>query len=139
MQIKEILERASGVIKSNKNMDLAKAFERPETTISSWKSRGTIPLKLLDEFARKHNIELEWLLTGKKEEPTQSPTVVPWEIKELYNVLRKDIDGCQETERDIWKVINQLRVELEGLRKVLREVATTGDMTPLKRLGGKRK
>jgi hypothetical protein len=71
--------------------------------------------------------------------PSSIPSSVPWEIKELYNRLRKDIDACRGTETEMWKVINQLRAELEGLRKVLRDYATTGDTTSLKKLGGKRK
>ena len=67
------------------------------------------------------------------------PSSVPWEIKELYNRLRKDIDDCQSTERDIWKVINQLRVELERLRKALHDFAKSGDTDPLKKLGGSRR
>lgn len=45
--------------------DLAKCINKPQTTISSWRTRDSVPQKVLIEVAEKEDLSLDWVITGR--------------------------------------------------------------------------
>ncbi|MCK3655779.1 hypothetical protein A4G19_08420 [Pasteurellaceae bacterium Macca] len=50
-------------IKSDK--DLAQICGVPTSTLSNWKNRNAFPLSVILNFSEKHNVSLDWLITGQ--------------------------------------------------------------------------
>lgn len=66
----DILSRLKIVAKTNTDSDLAAFLGISRSTLSNWKSRGTIDYDLV--FSKCENINYDWLLTGNGEMSRQS-------------------------------------------------------------------
>jgi hypothetical protein len=58
------MSRICQVFHVSRDIDLAKAFGKAQTTISSVRVRKSIPAKWLKELNAKHDISINWLLDG---------------------------------------------------------------------------
>lgn len=65
VNIKSILGRVGETIKSEKNVDIAKALNVQPQVSNNWKKRGTIPLEVLYSYCLKNKIPFAWILTGE--------------------------------------------------------------------------
>lgn len=90
MNIDEILQRVSKIIKDDSNKGLAKALKVAPTTASTWKDRQTIPWQNLFDFAAENKISFDWLLTGK--EATQEIQHQEETSSQSINLIAKLID-----------------------------------------------
>lgn len=106
MDITEILQRVSQVIKDESNKGIANALKVAPTTSSTWKDRNTIPWQNLFDFAARNNVSLDWLLTGKE---------APHEIQHQEETAQ------QQNIHLISKLIDQLDKRLEEQGKRLDE------------------
>lgn len=86
LNIIEILERISDIIKSTKNKDIAQALGVSDKTCSNWKDRNAIPWVDLFNFAKNKKISFIWLLTGKE---FDDKNVTLQEYKKLDQGYRK--------------------------------------------------
>ncbi len=64
LAIADILDRVGDVTRRRSNSDLAAALGSNPTTVSNWKTRGTIPWETLYRFAHENGVSFEWLLSG---------------------------------------------------------------------------
>lgn len=63
-KIENVLSRLSIVLGVKTDTELAKALGTTSSTISSWKTRESIPYAKCVELAEAKDISLDWLLTG---------------------------------------------------------------------------
>lgn len=49
----------------------------PKNTIKSWRRRREIPPGTLADFARVHDVSLDWLVTGVEDGERRTPTAMP--------------------------------------------------------------
>ena len=61
----EIFKRLRKLESVETNKELASRLEINEKTLSSWKTKNTIPLESLLSIANKYDISLDWLITGE--------------------------------------------------------------------------
>ncbi len=64
LPVAEIIERLREAYGAANETDLARAMGVPQSTLSSWKSRGSIPISALLVQAGKLDISLDWLIRG---------------------------------------------------------------------------
>lgn len=73
-----LLDRLATALNCKTDTELSEALGVARTTLSSWRSRGTIPIEKLCEVSKAKNISLNWLLLGKGSttlEPDENPAV----------------------------------------------------------------
>ena len=61
----EIIDRIKLVYNVEKDSQLLPVSGIKSNTLSTWKARGEVPLKNLDDISQNENISLDWLLNGK--------------------------------------------------------------------------
>jgi hypothetical protein len=66
LKIKDIIKRIGNVINDHKNEAIANELGVSPTTLSNWKTRGTIPWREVWEFCEKRHISFEQILAGTK-------------------------------------------------------------------------
>lgn len=133
----DVISRLKVVTGTKSDSELGAALEIPPQTISSWKSRDSIPYAKCIEVAEERNISLDWLLTGdgpmcrgKVERTVQEVpaayVISPREraILELFRSL--DEEAQQEIQsvaaekkrlRDMEHRLQQLIEAMDGIRK----------------------
>lgn len=60
-----VLARMKLITQSSTDSGLSSALGVSPQTVSSWKSRDSIPYAICVELAEKHDISLDWLLVGE--------------------------------------------------------------------------
>jgi hypothetical protein len=70
--IQAIIDRMKTVLGVLRDREVAEHFEGSRSTLSAWKSRGTIPFAECLAIAEKYNVSLDWLILGRG-----VPAVVP--------------------------------------------------------------
>lgn len=63
--VRLIIERMKEKISAQNDKVLAALLEVPSTNISNWRSRNSLPLEYVTDFAEKTNVSTDWLLFGK--------------------------------------------------------------------------
>jgi hypothetical protein len=63
--VDEILGRLRRLYKADSEVELAKILQVPQSTLSSWKQRGSIPFNLLLAQAAIQSVTLDWLIFGE--------------------------------------------------------------------------
>lgn len=74
---RSILERMADFlhIRNDKDLGIAlgKEINKSESAIRNWRSRNNLPFETVLEFAQKHNLSLDWLITGKTKDKKLDP------------------------------------------------------------------
>ncbi|MBI1208371.1 MAG: hypothetical protein GC191_13935 [Azospirillum sp.] len=93
-----ILERMKPEADAQNDTELAQKLGVPRPTLTSWRKRGSVPLEKCLEFADRHLISLQWLLTGdgKKHVSGERPLSINIDILEL---ALSDIDRTRDSLR----------------------------------------
>lgn len=65
LPVSDILDRLRGAYGAATETELARILGVPQTTLSSWKSRHSIPLSVLIFRAAELDISLDWLIFGR--------------------------------------------------------------------------
>ncbi len=64
-RLEVILKRLYKALNVTKDADFCERYDIKRSTLSTWKSRNSIPYELLEHFSQNEDISLDWLLTGK--------------------------------------------------------------------------
>lgn len=93
LKASDIVLRAKKVLDVKKNQDLADDMGVENQTISNWGKRNTIPWMGLFEFSQRHNVSLNYLLTGEKLNPEQETSCRDemLEYKEKYLNTKEEV------------------------------------------------
>lgn len=63
--VKAVLDRLSLVLGAKTSQSLAEKLGVSPQTVSSWKARESVPYAQCVDMAERHNVSLDWLLTGE--------------------------------------------------------------------------
>jgi len=72
MDKKNILDRLSESLGCSNDTELTKLLGVARTTLSSWRSKSSIPIDKLSEIAKKYDLSLDYLVFGKKQDKWSS-------------------------------------------------------------------
>lgn len=127
-----VLERLKVLFNAASDSALARLIEATPQTISTWKSRNSIPYAKCVEVSKEKNISLDWLLTGQGEmyrdgRESMAPALSPKEqallelFKELSDKDQREI--CQDAAEkkrmaDLEQQVKELALRLEQLNSV---------------------
>ncbi len=64
--IDEVLERLCQLLDCKNDTELATALNVGRTTVSSWRTRGSIPYSECVEVAIRESVLLDWIITGRE-------------------------------------------------------------------------
>lgn len=131
--VEAVIARLKSIHNVESDSALAKALFTNAQTVSSWKSRNSIPYALCVNVARKHDVSLDWLISGTGSAPTASvnePAATYGLSKreeivlELFNGLdieqqQEVIQDAKERQRiaDMEKNLKALQDQMEELKK----------------------
>lgn len=106
---KEVLDRLRIVCGVNNDSDLCKSLKLPRTTISTWRSRNSVPYSLCVDLALKHGISLDWLLTGQE----------PMHRNQIYAMQEETLSKLHESLLSMFDALNedQKREVLSGVKE----------------------
>lgn len=146
LNIKDIIGRIEGVIQSTRNIDLAREMGVATGVSSNWKTRNTIPFPELFEFAQKHKISMDWLLSGESCGHEGCPAECDDELIQLCIKVKRVIQSRTAFGKALEANIHAfdesvtLKREVENLKKVMLPGQSAG-MTngPVGSTGKKRK
>lgn len=62
LSVELIIERMKNEVGLKNNKDLAELLRVPASTLSNWKTKNSMPLEVIAEFAQKNNSDLNWLV-----------------------------------------------------------------------------
>lgn len=95
-----VLERLKIVLDAASDSALARAMNTSPQTISSWKTRDSVPYAKCVQICEESRVSLDWLLTGQgstyRNEAGQAAALTPRQtaLLELFNAL--DSEGQRE-------------------------------------------
>ena len=67
LPVAEILDRLRELYDAKNETELARILEVPQSTLSSWKQRGSIPFEVLLARSAQLGVSLDWLIFGRGE------------------------------------------------------------------------
>lgn len=130
--VEAVISRLKAIHDVDSDSALAKALSTNAQTVSSWKSRNSIPYALCVNVARKHDVSLDWLISGAGssgtgiKEPAATYGLSKREeiVLELFNGLDMEqqqevIQDAKERQRiaDMEKNLKALQDQMEALKK----------------------
>lgn len=80
--VKKILGRLGKALDLSSGSQLASALEISPSALGNWKSRGTADYNKIFTLCEANNIDIDWIITGKKRELAPAPQSVNTEIQE---------------------------------------------------------
>lgn len=133
----DVISRLKLAIGTKSDSELGTALGVPPQTISSWKSRDSVPYAKCVEVAEERNISLDWLLTGdgpmrrgepetRVQEAPAAYVISPHEraILELFRSLDEEaqrelqsVAAEKKRLRDMERRLQQLIEAMDGIRK----------------------
>jgi len=131
LSIKQILERVGIVIKSQKNEKIAEALNAQPQTCSNWKTRNAMPWVELFEFSIKHNIQLDWLLTGQENKYSSKNPEEIEQLKEKLNLKEELLRLTKENAHLLRNENTRLYKENSSLKKIIMEGKRKNDSPDL--------
>jgi len=72
MSTQNIVDRLSNKLNCKTDKELSDLLDVRRTTLSSWRSKSSIPIEKLTEIARKYDLSLDYLVLGKVQEKKSS-------------------------------------------------------------------
>ncbi|MCE0779768.1 helix-turn-helix domain-containing protein [Pseudomonas putida] len=78
-----VLTRLKLLTGSESDAELSRALSVSPQTLSSWKTRDSIPYSLCIDIARQYDCSLDWLLLGQADQPPAGPDEAGWECDML--------------------------------------------------------
>lgn len=127
-----VLERLKALFNVSSDSALARLIGATPQTISTWKSRNSVPYAKCVEISEEKNTSLDWLLTGQGEmyrdgSAAPTPTLNSKEqallelFKELSDKDQREI--CQDAAEkkrmaDLERQVKELALKLERLNSV---------------------
>lgn len=133
-----VIDRLKAIISAKSDAELANGFGISPQTLSSWKSRDSVPYAICVDFAEARGISLDWLLTGEgpmrrdeaapltTTEPPAAPGISPREAAMLELFRSLDEDGQREIQgaaaekkrlSDLEQRIEELAAALDAVRQ----------------------
>lgn len=135
LSAENVLERLKLVLNVTSDSALARALEATPQTISSWRTRDSVPYAKCVSVAKNSSVSLDWLLTGEgamhKGTPPPQPqlqSLTPKEqallavFKELSDRDQREI--CQDAEDK--KRLADMELQLKAMAKKLEALSSTG-------------
>jgi len=130
-----VIARLKSIHDVESDSALAKALSTNAQTVSSWKSRNSIPYALCVNIAKKHGVSLDWLISGTGQAPTagiKEPAASYGLSKreeivlELFNGL--DMEQQQEVIQDAKERqrIAEMEKNLKALQDQMEELKKSG-------------
>lgn len=90
---KEVEERLYEIYNTKKDKEIAEKLGVNQSTYGNWKNRNKIPYKEIISICVKDNLELEYILTGKKKENTNKKIDFKSEILQFVeNFSEKELE-----------------------------------------------
>lgn len=135
LSVASVLERLALVLGTKTGNQLAEALGVSPQTISSWKSRESVPYAQCVDVAREKGVSLDWLLTGEgpmlrsevgraapanAESPREQALLALW--RELDEDAQRDIQSAAEEKKRL-KDLEQRLQELEAVVAVIKRLA----------------
>lgn len=130
--VTSVLERLAQTLGSRTGSQLAEALGVSPQTISSWKSRESVPYAQCVSIASEWGISLDWLLTGEgqmrrgegqvpsPENPREKALLALW--RELDEHAQREIQGAAEEKKRL-KMLEQRVQELEAVVADIKRLA----------------
>ncbi|PNA93576.1 MULTISPECIES: helix-turn-helix domain-containing protein [unclassified Pseudomonas] len=78
-----VLTRLKLLTGSESDAELSRALSVSPQTLSSWKTRDSIPYSLCIDIARQYDCSLDWLLLGQADQHPAGPHEAGWECDML--------------------------------------------------------
>ena len=130
LSVASVLERLALVLGTKTGNQLAEALGVSPQTISSWKSRESVPYAQCVDVAREKGVSLDWLLTGEgpmlrgQSAPADSGSSGPANpreqaILELYRALDEDAQRDIQSAAEEKKRLKDLEQRLQELEAVV--------------------
>lgn len=112
IDVEAVIDRLKKVLDARSDTALAKALGTTPQTLSSWKSRGSVPYALCVEVSDKHGVSLDWLIRGKSN--YESPVTSALEVRDTGTSY-----GLSPREQAVLDLFNNLNPEQQ--KEVLRD------------------
>ena len=127
LSVASVLERLALVLGTKTGNQLAEALGVSPQTISSWKSRESVPYAQCVDVAREKGVSLDWLLTGEgpmhrgeagqavqgaAENPREQALLALW--RELDEGAQREIQRAAEEKKRLTEIEQRLS-ELEAV------------------------
>ncbi|MCF8308432.1 MAG: helix-turn-helix domain containing protein [Bacteroidales bacterium] len=116
------LNRLKSELNIKTDTELARFLEIKQNTISGWRSRNTIDIKLIIEKCENYNISFDYLIYGNR--PNQEPQKVG-EAEEKYGN-----DNIEEEKSRDKKYIRSLEARIEELKDHINSLKNMRNSTP---------
>jgi len=98
MSNKNILDRLSSSLECSNDTELTELLGVARTTLSSWRSKSSIPIDKLSEIAKKYDLSLDYLVFNK-------PQVTKTEITPIDEELIFEIESCLKSKDSGLKLV----------------------------------
>lgn len=138
IDVEAVINRLKQVLDARSDTALAKALGTTPQTLSSWKSRGSVPYALCVDVCDMHGVSLDWLIRGKgnykieesrthEVEEKQTYGLSPREqaVLDLFNNLNPEqqkevLRDAEEKQRiaEMEKNLKELQAQMEHLKKM---------------------
>ncbi|MFK0092271.1 helix-turn-helix domain-containing protein [Pseudomonas sp. NPDC090592] len=122
-----VLTRLKHLTGAQSDADLSRALSISPQTLSSWKTRDSIPYSLCVDIARQHACSLDWLLLGDPQQCPPGQGETGWESDMLERLrslspsdrqaillLIKDKQRLQQLEQQLSELNNRLPSTASG-------------------------
>jgi predicted transcriptional regulator len=118
-----VMDRMKLVTKSNSNAELARNLGISPSTIGTWVSRQSFPYERCVQISIKHNVSLDWLVTGKEIIQKAQSTLTKDELKNslmegLFTAIQVRAMTAESGVK-IGDIANILMTELQEKHKVI--------------------
>lgn len=112
------LDRMKDALRYEHDTELASELDIGASTLSSWRTRGTMNYDKVFEFCVRHSLSIDWIMLGKNSQnsnldfgSTQNVNNVLNRLKEVFNI-ESDVDlarklGVQKNVISNWRLRNK--------------------------------
>ena len=130
LSVEMVIGRLKEMLSVSSDSALARAMNTTPQTISSWKMRDSIPYAMCVNLSEKHNVSLDWLLTGK--EPNKSVNE-PQELTRREKIFLEMMNKLTEAEQQEilqdgqeMQRISQMEAELMNMKAEIHKLKKMG-------------
>ncbi|MFK0089968.1 helix-turn-helix domain-containing protein [Pseudomonas sp. NPDC090755] len=123
-----VLHRMKQVTATRTDTELSCVLDVSPQTLSSWKSRDSIPYSVCIDLAARHGVSLDWLLLGQEPQPAapaahtaSAEPIAQWEVQlltQMRTLSRQDQQAIAQAV-DEKRRLRQLERQVEELSRHL--------------------
>jgi hypothetical protein len=128
LSLDEIFQRVMEASGAANDTQLAEAISAGRSSISTWRTRGTIPFENLFGFARKRGVSIHWLLTGEGEKDVPAKMVKAQILMVRDAVLDDPAAAAERQKRQKPSAKNSVGARLRQIRAVMKTDAWAQQM-----------